>query len=46
VDDVRGVRVAGASREQVTDALAVCFALNVIDRLANAFAFAIPGPER
>jgi uncharacterized peroxidase-related enzyme len=45
VDDVRGVLVAGASREQVADALAVCFALNVIDRLANAFAFAIPGPE-
>lgn len=44
-DDVRSVLVAGASREQVSDALAVCFALNVIDRLANAFAFAVPGRE-
>jgi len=44
-DDLRSVLVAGASREQIKDALAVCFALNVIDRLANAFAFVIPGRE-
>jgi uncharacterized peroxidase-related enzyme len=43
-DDIRAVLAAGASREQIEDALAVSFALNVIDRLANAFAFAVPGP--
>jgi uncharacterized peroxidase-related enzyme len=44
-DDVHSVLAAGASCEQIKDALAVCFALNVVDRLANAFAFAVPGPD-
>jgi uncharacterized peroxidase-related enzyme len=44
-DDIRAALAAGASRAQIEDALAVCFALNVIDRLANAFAFVAPGPE-
>ena len=44
-DDMRAVLIAGASREQIEDALAVCFALNVIGRLADAFGFSVPGSE-
>jgi len=45
VDDMRAVLAAGASREQIEDALAVCFSFNVIGRLADAFGFSVPGPE-
>jgi AhpD family alkylhydroperoxidase len=38
-DDIRAVLSAGVSRQQIEDALAVNFAFNTIDRLANAFAF-------
>lgn len=44
-DDMRAVLAAGASRQQIEDALAVCFSFNVIGRLADAFAFFLPGPE-
>ena len=44
-DDVRAVLAAGASRQQIEDALAVCFSFNVIGRLADAFGFFVPGPE-
>jgi len=44
-DDMRAVLTAGASRQQVEDALAVCFSFNVIGRLADAFGFFVPGPE-
>jgi AhpD family alkylhydroperoxidase len=44
-DDMRLVLAAGASRQQIEDALAVCFSFNVIGRLADAFAFSVPGPE-
>jgi AhpD family alkylhydroperoxidase len=44
-DDMRRVLAAGASREQVEDALAVGFAFNTTDRLANAFAFEVLGQE-
>lgn len=44
-DDMRAVLAAGASRQQIEDALAVCFSFNVIGRLADAFGFAVPGPE-
>lgn len=44
-DDMRAVLAAGASRQQIEDALAVCFAFNVIGRLADAFGFLVPGPE-
>ena len=44
-DDMRAVLAAGASRKQIEDALAVCFAFNVIPRLADAFGFLVPGPE-
>jgi AhpD family alkylhydroperoxidase len=42
-DDMRSVLAAGASRAQIADALAVSFAFNVTDRLADAFQFAVPG---
>jgi uncharacterized peroxidase-related enzyme len=44
-DDVRAVLAAGASPQQVVDALAVAFAFNTINRLADAFAFSVPGPK-
>jgi len=44
-DDIRAVLAAGASRQQIEDALAVCFSFNVIGRLADAFAFFVPGAE-
>ncbi len=44
-DDMRAVLAAGVSRQQIEDALAVCFSFNVIGRLADAFGFLVPGPE-
>lgn len=44
-DEMRSVLAAGASREQIEDALAVCFSFNAIDRLADAFGFSVPGPQ-
>lgn len=44
-DDVQRVLAAGASRGQIEDALAVAFAFNVVNRLADAFGFALPTPE-
>src|ERR1700728_1279874 len=44
-DDMRAVLAAGASRQQIEDALAVCFSFNVIGRLADAFEFSVPGPK-
>jgi uncharacterized peroxidase-related enzyme len=44
-DDMCAVLAAGVSREQIEDALAVCFAFNTTDRLADAFGFFVPGPK-
>jgi uncharacterized peroxidase-related enzyme len=44
-DDMRAVLAAGVSGQQVEDALAVAFAFNTINRLADAFGFFVPGPE-
>ena len=44
-EDMREVLAAGASRQQVKDALAVCAAFNTTDRLADAFGFELPSPE-
>jgi uncharacterized peroxidase-related enzyme len=44
-DDMRAVLAAGVTRAQIEDALAVCFAFNVINRLADTFAFSVPGAK-
>jgi alkylhydroperoxidase family enzyme len=44
-EDVETVRRAGASDEAIADALHVCALFNVIDRVADALGFAIPGPD-
>ena len=43
--DMRDVLAAGVSRQQVEDALAVCAAFNMTDRLADAFGFELLSPE-
>lgn len=40
-DDMRAVLAAGVSREQIKDALAVCFAFDITTRLANTFGFVL-----
>ena len=44
-DDIRAVLAAGVSAQQIEDALAVGFAFNTTDRLANAFAFDLLSPD-
>ena len=44
-EDMRAVLSAGVSRQQVEDALAVCFAFNTTDRLADAFGFEVLSPK-
>jgi alkylhydroperoxidase family enzyme len=43
-DDMQTVLAAGVSRGQIEDALEVCFAFNVITRLADTFEFEV-GPR-
>lgn len=45
VHDMRAVLDAGVSREQIEDALAVCFSFNTIGRLADAFGFFMPSGD-
>jgi uncharacterized peroxidase-related enzyme len=44
-DDIQAVLSAGVSDQQIEDALAVGFAFNTTDRLANAFAFEVLSQE-
>jgi uncharacterized peroxidase-related enzyme len=44
-EDVREVLAAGASPQQVEDALAVCAAFNTTNRLADAFGFEVLTPK-
>jgi uncharacterized peroxidase-related enzyme len=44
-DDIRAMLSAGVSHQQIEDALAVSFAFNTTDRLANAFAFEVLSQE-
>ena len=43
-DDMRAVLATGATKQQIRDALTVCFAFNVITRLADTFEFEV-GPR-
>jgi uncharacterized peroxidase-related enzyme len=45
VDDMRAVLAAGVPRNEIEDALAVAFAFDTMNRLADAFEFTIPGPK-
>jgi AhpD family alkylhydroperoxidase len=40
-NEMRAVLAAGVSRKQIEDALAICFAFNTTNRLADAFDFAV-----
>jgi uncharacterized peroxidase-related enzyme len=44
-EDMREVLAAGVSPQQIEDALAVCAAFNITDRLADAFGFEVLSPE-
>lgn len=44
-EDMRTVLAAGVSPQQIEDALAVCFAFNITNRLADAFGFFVPAPD-
>jgi alkylhydroperoxidase family enzyme len=41
--DVAPLRALGLPRQAVEDALMVCFCFNLIDRLADAFGWHVPG---
>lgn len=43
-DNIRAALAAGVSRAQIEDALAAAFAFNIMNRLADAFGFSVPGP--
>lgn len=43
-DDLRARLAAGVTRAQIEDALDVAWAVHVINRLADAFEFAVPSP--
>lgn len=45
-DDAQALRDAGLTGEAIRDAVAVCAAFNMIDRLADAFSFDVPPPEQ
>jgi alkylhydroperoxidase family enzyme len=44
-DDMRAVLAARVSREQIEDALAVCFTFNTVDRLSRTFGWFVPSPK-
>jgi alkylhydroperoxidase family enzyme len=44
-DDAKALRDAGLSDDAIRDAIAVCAAFNIIDRLADAFHFDVPATE-
>lgn len=43
--DLAAARAAGLSDEAIEDAIHVCALFNVLNRLADALAFEVPGPE-
>lgn len=43
-EDMRTLLATGVTKSQIEDALGVCFAFNIIDRLADTFGFHV-GPR-
>jgi len=43
--DIQPVRAAGVSDQAIEDAIYICSLFNMIDRVADALNFAIPGEE-
>lgn len=43
--DVHALRNGGLSDDAIRDAIYVCAAFNMIDRVADAFSFEIPAPD-
>lgn len=43
--DIAPLRAAGINDDAITDAIHVCAAFNVIDRIADAFEFHVPPAE-
>jgi alkylhydroperoxidase family enzyme len=44
-DDVDAVRAKGVGDEAIEDAVYICVLFNMIDRIAGALGFEVPGPE-
>ena len=44
-DDMRAVLAAGVSRDQIEDALAVCFTFNTVDRVSRSFGWVVSDPK-
>ncbi len=44
-EDVDALRRAGLTDDEIADAIYVCVAFNVIDRIADAFEFEVPNEE-
>lgn len=45
-EDVQVLRNHGLGDEEIEDAIYICVAFNIIDRLADAFDFEVPTQER
>lgn len=43
--DIAPLRAAGLSNESIEDAIHICANFNIINRLADAFGFELPGPQ-
>jgi uncharacterized peroxidase-related enzyme len=44
-EDMRAVLAAGVARQQIEDALAVCFTFNTVDRLSRTFGWVVTSDE-
>ena len=44
-EDVRKLRESGLSDDAIRDAIYICVAFNLIDRIADAFDFEVPAPD-
>jgi uncharacterized peroxidase-related enzyme len=44
-DDMRALLESGVSREQIQDALSVCFVFNTVDRVSRTFGWVVSDPK-